>query len=159
MPFYRDFHTAPRTPTDPSTARSVSFSEAAGLAFIPKDNIEPKVYSKHDFEKFRQDLIRDVRQMKLKIASSTTSTPGANMTHEDLIEYIGLEMLSSAALMRRTMTARQAHTSAVLEAQAQAHVQGNTDDIERIAAVAKPSSREAQHRAQMLAFERACLEE
>lgn len=74
----------------------VSFSQFSELAFIPKDQMESKWYSKHELAHIQRELMEDVQR-----ARSTNATP--------LLHCLGVE-----ALVRRVADEKRAHVRRVL---------------------------------------------
>ena len=130
--------------------RAVTFSQFSELAFIPKDDIESKWYSKQETHGFRRALVRDAKQMSRQIEDAPAD---AMITLEQLYECIGIEVYVTKGLAKDVAKTRRAHVDAVLSEQSLQKRQGVCDlcDIEKLASVSKTRSRWTEVRARKLA--------
>ena len=93
--------------------RAVSFSRNQEVIHIPNDAREERSYSREDHRRFGQEMILDARRM----ARIFSTTPDENITHDDLRNCVGIEILLSDDLRRHAINMKNAHADLILEQQ------------------------------------------
>lgn len=138
---------------DSGATRAVTFSEYSALFYYHCHNDKSSTYSSKDMYHFRRMRLYDVYHVRSEINKLPN---GDIMTHEQLLECLGIEMFVRNDAARSVRQARRAHIAAVLSEQV---IQKQIDifDSERLSKVSQISSRMTVEKAHKLAMGYAAL--
>lgn len=131
--------------------RKVTFCQFSEVAYVPKDEIEPKFaskwYTERELRRFQEELVQDARKMAHELNAAPSKAPST----ETVCEAVGLEAFVSPRFAKQLIKMKKSHVAAVLSAQWLQEQQGLCCP-ETLSFVSERSSTPSVERAQRLAM-------